>query len=80
MWFWIAIAVGALLGLSLLIGLAVARILGTIGQEISALYETEAWATRPLARDDVHESRASVEETSVDVADGRKDGTARESR
>jgi hypothetical protein len=50
MWFWIMIGVGSFLGLSLLIGLAVARILGTIGREISGLYEMDDWAMLPPTR------------------------------
>ncbi len=57
MWVWIVIGFGSFLGLSLLVALALARVLGTIGWQVSELYETEAWATRPLARtrDDVGE-------------------------
>jgi hypothetical protein len=47
---WIMIGVGSFLGLSLLIGLALARILGTIGREIGELYETEDWAMLPPTR------------------------------
>jgi hypothetical protein len=50
MWTWIMIGVGSFLGLSLLIGLALARILGTIGREIGELYETEDWAMLPPTR------------------------------
>jgi hypothetical protein len=50
MWIWIMIGLGSLLGLSLLIGLALARILGTIGREMGGLYETEDWALRPPTR------------------------------
>jgi hypothetical protein len=50
MWFWIMIGVGSFLGLSLLIGLALARILGTIGREIGALYEADDWAMLPPTR------------------------------
>jgi hypothetical protein len=50
MWFWIMIGVGSLLGLSLLIGLALARTLGTIGRQIGGLYETDDWAMLPPAR------------------------------
>jgi hypothetical protein len=50
MWIWIMIGVGSFLGLSLLIGLALARILGTIGREIGGLYETEDWAMLPPTR------------------------------
>ena len=62
MWSWIAVALGSLLALSLLIGLAVARIFGTIGLEISELYDAEAWATRRLAVDGAHVSSANVGE------------------
>jgi hypothetical protein len=44
MWVWIVIGVGSFLGLSLLVGFALAAILGTIGREISELHETDDWA------------------------------------
>jgi hypothetical protein len=44
------VGVGSFLGLSLLIGLALARILGTIGREITGLYETDDWAMLPPTR------------------------------
>ena len=50
MWVWIAIALGSFLGLSLIVGLAFARILGTIGRAVSELYKTEDWATMPPTR------------------------------
>jgi len=50
MWVWIAIALGSFLALSLIVGLAFARILGTIGRAVSELYETEDWATMPPTR------------------------------
>ena len=50
MWFWIMIGVGSFLVLSLLISLALGRILGTIGREISALYEMDDWALLPPTR------------------------------
>ena len=50
MWFWIMIGVGSFLGLSLMIGLVLGRILGTIGREISGLYETDDWAMLPPTR------------------------------
>lgn len=62
MWAWIGIAVGSLLGLSLFMGLAVARIFGTIGREISELYDTGAWATRKLSVDGAHGSSVNVGE------------------
>jgi hypothetical protein len=50
MWVWIAIGVGSFLCLSLLVGFAFARILGSIGRQISDLYETEVWAQLPPSR------------------------------
>jgi hypothetical protein len=47
-WVWIAIGAGSLIGFSLLVGLVIARILGSIGREVSLVLEAEAWATAPL--------------------------------
>lgn len=53
MWVWVLIVVGSFLGLSLLVALALALVLGTIGREISGSYvEIEDWSTMPIARDD----------------------------
>jgi hypothetical protein len=51
MWVWIMIGVGSFLGMSLLVGFAVARILGTISRQIGGLYETEDWTMLPPSRD-----------------------------
>jgi hypothetical protein len=70
MWFWIMIGVGSFLVLSLLIGLALARILGTIGREISGLYETDDWAMLPptrAARDTKEDQPEEVEAESSPV-------------
>jgi hypothetical protein len=50
MWIWIVIGLGAFLGPSLVAAFAVARVLGTIGLQISKMYETEGWATLPPTR------------------------------
>ena len=50
MWVWIVIGVGSFLGLSLLVGFALATILGTIGRQISELHETDDWAMLPPTR------------------------------
>jgi hypothetical protein len=50
MWVWFMIGVGSFLGLTLLMGFALARILGTIGRQIGGLYETEDWAMLPPTR------------------------------
>jgi hypothetical protein len=48
MWVWIVIGVGSFLGLSLLVGFAVAAILGTIGRQTSELHDD--WAMLPPTR------------------------------
>ena len=50
MWVWIVIGVGSFLGLSLLVGLGLAAILGSIGREISELHKTDDWAMLPPTR------------------------------
>jgi hypothetical protein len=50
LWAWIAIGAGSFLALSFVLGLAVARVLGTIAQQVSELYETEVWASAPPSR------------------------------
>lgn len=51
MWLWIGIGLGAFFGLSILIGLALAAMLGTISRGVmemhEELFEAEAWAVRP---------------------------------
>jgi hypothetical protein len=49
-WVWIVIGAISLIVFSLLVGLVIARILGSIGREISQVLEAEAeaWATAPL--------------------------------
>jgi len=62
-WLWLAIAAVSLLALSLLVGLVVARILGSIGRSVSELLETEAWAAAPLTHS--REDEAVVEPKEV---------------
>ena len=71
MWFWIMIGVCSYLGLSLLIGLVLGRILGTIGREISELYETDDWAMLPATREardtkEDHPEEVEAESSPVD--------------
>jgi hypothetical protein len=47
---WIVPGVVGLLASSLLIGVAIARILGTIGEEIAELLEAEPWTSARLTR------------------------------
>ena len=52
-WTWIVIALSSAIGFSLVVGLTVARVLGSIGREISDILEAEAEAwvdAPPLAR------------------------------
>lgn len=48
---WIGVALAGLLALSLLVGLALARILGAISDEMAQLLETEPWTSAPLTRE-----------------------------
>jgi hypothetical protein len=48
---WIVPAIVGLLASSLLIGIAIARILGTIGEEIAELLEAEPWSSERLTRE-----------------------------
>ena len=50
-WLWIGVGLAGLLAVSLLLALAIARILGTIGDEIGQLLEAEPWTSAPLTRD-----------------------------
>jgi hypothetical protein len=61
------IGLGAFLGLSLVVAFAVARVLGTIGLQISQMYEAEAWATLPPTRvsKDVKEQQPDEVEVSL---------------
>jgi len=48
---WIVPGVVGLLASSLLIGIVIARVLGTIGGEIAELLETEPWTSARLTRE-----------------------------
>jgi hypothetical protein len=50
LWDGIVVGVGSFLVLSLLVGLALAAVLGSIGRKVSELYETEEWALAPPNR------------------------------
>jgi hypothetical protein len=59
-WTWVGVSFGALLLLSCLIGVAVARILGDIAAGASELLEMESWASAPLARDKARETTVEL--------------------
>ena len=72
MWVWFMIGVGSFLGLSLLMAFALARILGTIGRQIGALYETEDWAMLPPTR-----AAKDVKEDHPDEVEAKSSGVER---
>ena len=72
MWVWIIIGVGSFLGLTLLMGFALARILGTIGRQIGGLYETEDWAMLPPTR-----AAKDVKEDHPDEVEAKSSGVER---
>jgi len=49
-WGWIAVAAGTLLGLSVVIGLVIARVLGSISSRLNHMFEEESWTSAPLTR------------------------------
>jgi hypothetical protein len=62
-WVWVAIAAAALIGVPLVVGLAVARILGKITEDAMRSLDQELWSSAPLTR----ETEAPVD----DLAAGR---------
>jgi flagellar biosynthesis component FlhA len=74
MWMWIVIGLGSFLGLSLLVGFALARVLGTIGVQLSEMHEREDWTNLPPARasKDVEEQQPDeVEEQQPDEVEAK---------
>ena len=60
-----------MLVLSLLIGVAIARILGMIGEEIAELVEAEPWMSAPLTREPEVLAAALEVGTRADLGDRR---------
>jgi hypothetical protein len=50
MWVWIGIGLGSMLGVSVVVAFALARIHAVISRQVSESYETEHWATLPPTR------------------------------
>ncbi len=65
----IGVGIAGLLALSFLVGFAMARILGTIGDDITELLEAEPWTSAPMTR----EMGLSAEVTEVDSATHARD-------
>ena len=61
-WWWVLVGIAAFLLFSLVVGLALAAILGRIGEEVSELLEGESWVSAPLSR----EQRQEEEESPAD--------------
>jgi len=51
MWGWIAVAATAFAGVSIAVGLVIARVLGSISARLNQMFEDESWTTTPLTRD-----------------------------
>lgn len=64
-----------LLALSFLVGSAIARILGTIGDEITELLEAEPWTSAPMTR----EIGLSAEVIQIEFAGHARDRRSRSS-
>lgn len=50
MWVWIAVGLGSVLGVSVVVAFALARVHGVIGRQLSEFHEAEHWATLPPTR------------------------------
>ena len=77
-WAWVAIGIGAAIGLALLVGLGIARILGSIATDVSSLLDQEQWSSAPLTR--AIEEPANDELPTDDVTAKRADRQKRTSR
>jgi hypothetical protein len=50
MWNWLGIGTTAFIGVPVVVGLGLSRILGQISHEVTELLETEEWRAAPLTR------------------------------
>jgi hypothetical protein len=65
---WAIVAITGFLALALAAGVALAAILGRIGEEASQLLESQAWASAPLKRAVASTEEVAVEEEAVELA------------
>jgi hypothetical protein len=74
MWLWIVIGAGLWLGLSVVLGMGLARLIGTFERRASESHEPEEWAVRPPTRSsgDTAEQRESEEREDVEQAPRRR--------
>jgi hypothetical protein len=74
---WVIVGTSLLFALSVLVGLAIAAVLGRIGREISELLESDHWASAQLTRDVDEEagqegaSEAAVASSATPLAAGQ---------
>ena len=71
-WDWVAIGIGTAIGVPLLVGLAIARILGSIAADVSNLLDQEEWSSAPLTR-----ALESPEEVRTQLAVDPEHGSSR---
>jgi hypothetical protein len=67
-WGWIEVAAAALAGLSIAVGLAISRILGSISAGLNQMFEDESWTSAPLTRDT---ERSETPKIGADARDRR---------
>ena len=67
MWVWFVVGAGSFLGMLLMLGLLILRVLDRIGREISELQEADQWATLPPSR----APRAATEQASAEESRGK---------
>jgi hypothetical protein len=80
MWLWLAIGTTAFIGVPLIVGLGIARILGQISLEINGLLEAEEWS--PIVRPSVSADAAvrGVVEVRTNLRSGDRRGAAKRQR
>ena len=68
---WIGTSVAGMLALSLFLGVAIARILGRIGEEVAELLEAEPWISTALTRETKASAAAREIGSGADPYDSR---------
>jgi hypothetical protein len=64
-WLWVIVGIAAFFFLSVAVSLAVAAVLGRIGEEVTELLETELWSTASLNREETQEEQEAPAERSA---------------
>jgi hypothetical protein len=59
-WMWVLSGIAGAILLSLIVGLLIARLLGIIASQISAVVSEEAWTSAPLTRSANHGKAAAA--------------------